>query len=493
MVGLLLLVSLKFGDRWALMLGDEKFELRESIVEVEFDDGAILKILQLGESSMNDGSLKGPMFGTSGSSTISYARIDVTDFRVNDRLTGLTFTGREGDLLVEFQLSDRSGKAIGNDAYLDEGGRIDYHIGNKSKSGFFNSADDFIAISPSKSSVELVLQLRDKTGDWITAKGPLLSEEDELKRSVLVFEGWSRDQKELVFRALRRGCAPKEFRLPNPYDRASSKPWVAQAFPAIHTEPDFTFELTGVEEHCVPEKGRVIELDEKFTTRFKKKERKWGTAELEYELVRCESPDGGVHHRSSIWTGPHSAHQGVAFPAHAKQATLTYEVKRNRAYPFNRKDVTIIAEGVVSPEGLSIKFDRLYPVYGISRVVLYDVEKDGDELFAKVEINAEWENEGEKKAAEHVFSERFRDCYLVGFVDGEPVTSGYSQLKQSGTSTSMGGRTEFHLIEQWYYDFKPGQKISFGLVRMPPPSVFQFVVDLPTSKKVQVLAEQVEE
>lgn len=74
--------------------------------------------VQLGESAMKDGSSASTKFEITGSSTVTYARIEVTDHTVNEQLTGLAFSGREGDLLVEFQLSDTQGSPIFNDAYV---------------------------------------------------------------------------------------------------------------------------------------------------------------------------------------------------------------------------------------------------------------------------------------------------------------------------------------------------------------------------------------
>lgn len=480
---LLLLASVKYGEQLTRHWQGEEFVPRDTIAQIEFDDESLLKILQIGESSMIDGSTKAPLFGHSGSSTQTYARIQITDHTVNEELAGITFTGRDGDLLVELQLSGRQGRAIFNDAYLDAGGRINHQLGSEKESSVFLTADEFLATPLADSSVEFVLQLQDGSGGWITAKGPLTSKDDELKRSVVVFEGWARNQKEFIFRALRRGTEAKEFSVPNRYFQAVGTPWSTSQLPVTHREPDFTLELAGVKEKIVPEKGRILQLDEKFTTRFKKKvQRKWSLEELSYKLLYVTSPDGGRHHLSSIWTAKQRAFQGVPFPMLADKAKFTYEVQRNRAYPFKRTDVVILAAGEVSADGRRINLDTFNRVYGVTKFSCVDIKKDSGESFTQVEISGEWANEAEKKAAARVFSENFSSSFLVGFVDNDDFSSGYSQVSGSGTSTSMGGTT-FDLSESWYHDFKPGQRISFGRVRKPNPKIMTFVVDVPTSKK----------
>lgn len=454
--------------------------LKTPLAEIEFDDRSKLKILQLGDTSVIDSAPKPTTFGFSNTqgSTTSYARIDVKTKIINDKLNSLTFSSQIGDLIVEIQLTAANGTPIHSTTYLDDG-----HIRDQSsfhKSTTFSSADDFIHAVPNKATPEFILQLQDKTGNWLTASGPLICDQDPERRGAVAFQGWSRDQKELIFRALRKGNRPQVVKISNPYYKAMPASGPSDAMPYTHKDPDFSFTFKGVSESVIPEQGRLLIPDIDFSTRFPKADRHWGDTELEYELEACTDPTGGTHHFSHIVSKHHDHVYGIAFPAHAKQATFTYLIVKGLPYPRQRSEASIIAEGTVAEDGKSIQLDKTFTPHGIQKVKLGDIEIENGEQLCPIEFKGTWNNKKEEHDATRTLSGNINNAGIVIFTNEATTSSGYARFRSSGTSTSMS-KTTFEVTKSIVGDFKPGQRLTIGLVPPLPPTRISFTVDVPSS------------
>ncbi|MFK7911139.1 MAG: hypothetical protein AB8F34_11155 [Akkermansiaceae bacterium] len=461
---LLLLVTWQFGGKlFSGLRSSDEFVLRKPIAEVKFDDDFVLKILQMGENAISDGSFKSPGFGSTSSGTSSYASIKTSYHIVSDKLTGIKFTADEGSLILQIQLSDPYGEAVPHDVYL-QNGRVN------SRSKHMRKLARATTIEP-----EVTLQMRDLTGGWITASGPGGSDEDLLHRSAVTFRGWSRDQKEFVFRAKRGTNIPKEFRIKNPYFTTMPAIIPTASLPQTQTDPDFSITLSKVEESLISGQGRMLKSTTDFKSRFPEKERQWGQMEINHTLTHVTDPMGGIHG---------AAHSGTYYPAHIKQATFHYVIEKGTPYPRKKSDTVIFAEAVVSADGKRMKLTKTHRLHGIESVTLGKIGVRDGHKFCSVEIAGKWNSEAEKNAAHVIFNGEIRDCHLVGFEDTATESSGYSDDESSGTSSSFG-KYEFDVKKTYFNSFKPGQTIHFGYIPSLKPISITFTADLPTASVVK--------
>ena len=450
--------------------------LRTPITTIPLDDGSQVRILQIGGNSLSDGDTElDRIKGNKKSSSLRYAQINATDVLLDGVLVGLEYETEKGALLVEIQYISDKGNPIPQRTYRATYGEKNIRIeGNPSD------------------PLHLQFELADGKGGWIKAVGPCGSERDPLERTAITFHGWSRLQKTLHFRIKHSGSKDATFTLPNPFYTPTIQHWRSDTLPASYECDDFKLTLDRVVQGYFADRGRILAPQIIFTTPHKKPKIFTFANAIEYTLTHVEFPDGGQTKIHDSFKTDGKVYFGYPFPSDQDQARFHYIVERGSAYPYTRQEATIIAEAIVSADGKSLILKKTHPTLGIDKIEIGKIEHDKDSgSSCLITLKGIWHGDKEKQHAEAYLQTGMSNTgFLVGFVNNNNHSKDVSEFRgsysgSSNFSVTIGGKEvkktkyTFYNRIQWFHDFKPGEHITFGLIKKQQPVHITFTVDLP--------------
>lgn len=118
---------------------------------------------------------------------------------------------------------------------------------------FFKSDSDSLPdlqAAMTAAGMPLLIQHRDPQSGWIDLQGPYDFDADVMQSSVFTLSAWQRNLENLEFRAIRDDGAVAGFTLRNPDFRKSPTIGAPRPLPQIHSHPDYSIEISGVERHA---------------------------------------------------------------------------------------------------------------------------------------------------------------------------------------------------------------------------------------------------
>lgn len=242
------------------------FPPRKPIATAKFEDDSEFQILQIGVGSLEDGRFRASSsppkrFNLKALPTAPEKQRDSTSdlsiYRVHENhgLIGFYADSKYRNLLLETRCLNHDSKPL-HVRRVHVAGKV---IG----SGVLEDVEflDSAAMAKAGDNVselpEIVVQIADGQGGWITGDGPIAVEDDSEGRGCVSFPIWPRQLSTLTFRVLRPGAAVVEMHLSNPKP-AQLMNWLCDARAARRDEADFSLRLEQCEIH--PREGQLSHL-----------------------------------------------------------------------------------------------------------------------------------------------------------------------------------------------------------------------------------------
>lgn len=445
--------------------------LPSPVVSAGFPDGAKLEVLQTGVSRIEDGIYaRSSGMGSWSSSTHSFGSgtVNRTLSKSNKQLVGLKFEATGPFLLLETRFVLSSGQAAVLARGFHEGAIRGLTDGRGKKSPFPGSTAMRAPGADPDDFPDVLVQLSDGNGGWITGEGPLPQDEDPEARSVIWFKSWPRALPVLEFRALRPGMEPVTFRIPNPSPPRPDPGWKADPLPVRFDHRDFTLTLKKLWQQDRLEQWPLTGASLEFTSKLDKPGKPPET--LRYDLVGMEDAEGNLAPKEIFELEDGSSVSGCALPPRKGPFRVHARVTRTDSYPLPITACTILTEGRVAADGMSLELSPPTWRLGVKSITADRVSPTGFHLKIMGEFDTAKLPEIE---APHG---KISEWQLAVFLDEDPESSGRTSSGGSGMNQS-GGSGSFGYEATWNGALKPGQRVRIGVTSDPKPTDVFFTVE----------------
>ena len=366
---------------------------------------------------------------------------------------------------------------------------LDFNHGSGAMTPFSGSPDT-ITGKVKAGIPDMLVQYDDGSGGWLCAEGPVGRDDDPNRICVAHIPVWNRSCSSLKIRFIVRGLPPVEFTGPCPTS-AGISPITATpvSLPATVMTPEGPVVLESVESFSVRETCPVLVPTMHFDSRRNHNfhEVNWTTAEDE------------TGNRTNFDGAPTaSGHEfGCQFPTGSHRIRLRGRIRENDSCPIPRADCTVVASGVVAPDGTITT--TVTPSASSSGIKSVSCELLDQKSLAHILNLGGLGNDPNKFPGDSAILVHGLALHVEGVSDrSAPITTGnpsawkievipdsenescgISSLQGSSFDNGTSPRVAFNIHYHWAGRLSPGQKVEIAITGPRPPIDFDFVVERP--------------
>gem|GEM_PF-6356032 len=383
-------------------------------------------------------------------------------------------------LMISVRQLDRGGAGVEQPTYLSAG-EVQNQTwgwrGGENPLGAVGTSREEHRAALGDAGLGLLVQHKDPVSGWVNLEGPFKIHDGLEGRHLVALFAWQRDQRDLMFRAIRADGAVVDFSLPNPdYQIVPCEMAAASPLPALSKGADFEVRVVAVESRQVPDSYALRRIELEVGSGL--------TADAESEdVLRAELVDAADEWGNRVpIMGPEFGSRdvrGFGFPGDSRRADVRMHLRRGKNYPWSASESVLIAEGTVSADGTELEL-KLLPgaaQLGISTPP-WTVVEASEQLMISYEASL---TDNSLKAAEASFGE-VDSWQLVFFGSGSEVSGG-TVSGRSWSGSYMGDGMRIERAVSWKTAqgaLRPGEPIRVGVARMLPTSEVVFPLELPT-------------